>query len=319
MYILIALGLILFLFLIYTIVDNLRIKIRKVDIKLVDTKAKEKSKKFKILHISDFHNQNWGKDNKYLLDKINTIHPDYIFITGDLIDRKTTDVKVVYKFIDDLNEILNKKKEQKNYKSRIFYVYGNHEKSKSDEIIKDYEKTLKLKNVSILKDDVKQIFLNNRQINIIGLDDPFKELFYAINNTDKLKVSILDYFNKENDSNKENLKIIDEKMNRLLAKNKEELDKGFNILLTHRPEAFPVYRKQNIDLVLAGHAHGGLFRLPFTNISLIAPNQSVFPKYTKGPYIENNTVMYVSLGLGHSVIPFRIFAGPELIEIEIEI
>lgn len=59
-------------------------------------------------------------------------------------------------------------------------------------------------------------------------------------------------------------------------------------------------------------------RIPLTNISLIAPNQGIFPKFTKGPYIENGTEMYVNMGLGYSIIPIRIFTPPELIEINLE-
>ena len=88
---------------------------------------------------------------------------------------------------------------------------------------------------------------------------------------------------------------------------------------SHRPEGFPVYINDNIDLIVAGHAHGGLIRVPFTNISLIAPNQHIFPKYTKGPYIKENTVMYVSLGLKHPLFPFRVFATPDMNLINIEV
>ena len=44
----------------------------------------------------------------------------------------------------------------------------------------------------------------------------------------------------------------------------------YTILLSHRPELFPVYQEQGVDLVLSGHTHGGQFRLPWVG-GLLAP------------------------------------------------
>jgi uncharacterized protein len=48
---------------------------------------------------------------------------------------------------------------------------------------------------------------------------------------------------------------------------------------------------------------------------LIEPNQGLFPKYTSGANRVNKTTMYISRGLGNSIIPVRIFYRPELIEV----
>ena len=91
----------------------------------------------------------------------------------------------------------------------------------------------------------------------------------------------------------------------------------FTILLSHRPELFERYAKNNIDLALTGHAHGGQFRLPFVG-GLIAPNQGLFPTYDAGLYTEKNTKMIVSRGVGNSIIPFRFNNRPEVIVIELK-
>jgi len=67
-----------------------------------------------------------------------------------------------------------------------------------------------------------------------------------------------------------------------------------------------------VDLVFAGHAHGGQFRFPFLG-GLFAPNQGLFPKYTSGVYTEADTSMVVSRGLSNSIIPVRVFNRPELV------
>lgn len=327
----IVIILLLFLFLIYIAINNYRIKIRKVNINLSE-ENKENVIKHKIVHISDFHNRIFNKDNTYLLNKIRKINPEYVFISGDLIDKRQTNIKVVEKFLDDLNNIVssnnyNNTDENNNLnnnnlvekKYRIFYVYGNHEENKSLEFLNEYEKMLETKNVKILKDEVYQIILSGEKINILGMDDPRRELVEILQNSDDINISIKDFFVKENDSDKINLKLIEEKISSIFKNNKKILKDGYNILLSHRPEGFEIYKEYNIDLVLTGHAHGGLVRIPFTNISLIAPNQGILPKYTKGPYIKNNTIMYTNVGLGDSIIPIRIFVNPELIEITISI
>ena len=68
-----------------------------------------------------------------------------------------------------------------------------------------------------------------------------------------------------------------------------------------------MYQQLELDLVLSGHAHGGLMRLPF-GYRLLAPGQSWFPKYTHGMYQKEETRMIVSCGLGGP----RIFIQPEI-------
>ena len=71
----------------------------------------------------------------------------------------------------------------------------------------------------------------------------------------------------------------------------------FSILLTHRPERVEDYAGRGFDLVLAGHAHGGQWRLPGLINGLIAPNQGLFPRYAGGRYaLDGDTTMIVSGG-----------------------
>ncbi|MBQ8733880.1 MAG: metallophosphoesterase [Anaerotignum sp.] len=90
---------------------------------------------------------------------------------------------------------------------------------------------------------------------------------------------------------------------------------SFNILLSHRPELFETYVKENIDLAFTGHAHGGQIIIPFLRQGIFAPHQGFFHKYTEGMHEKDGTVMVVSRGLGNSSFPFRIFNRPELIEV----
>ncbi|MCR5542434.1 MAG: metallophosphoesterase [Ruminococcus sp.] len=85
-----------------------------------------------------------------------------------------------------------------------------------------------------------------------------------------------------------------------------------HIVLAHEPQYLEEeYTLSSPDLIITGHAHGGQFRLPFIG-GIVAPDQGFFPKYTAGEYKSGDTTMYVSRGLGNSVIPVRIFNTPEI-------
>jgi predicted MPP superfamily phosphohydrolase len=85
----------------------------------------------------------------------------------------------------------------------------------------------------------------------------------------------------------------------------------FNILLAHNPNFFETYAKWGADLVLCGHIHGGMVRLPFIG-GVFSPDTLFFPKYSKGTYNIENHKMVVSRGLGRGMRGFRFFNRPEL-------
>ena len=84
------------------------------------------------------------------------------------------------------------------------------------------------------------------------------------------------------------------------------------LLLAHRNDRFmDQYSRLGADLVVSGHGHGGLIRLPFTD-GLVSVERTLFPSYTAGFYQENGADLFVSRGLGNSGRTFRLFNRPEL-------
>ena len=96
-----------------------------------------------------------------------------------------------------------------------------------------------------------------------------------------------------------------------------EQTEDFTLVLSHRPETFQAYVENKLDVVFAGHAHGGQFRIPGVG-GLVAPGQGLFPTFTSGLYEDNGTNMIVSRGLGNSIIPIRIFNTPEIIVVTLK-
>lgn len=234
---------------------------------------------FNIVQISDLHNKNFGEEQSKLLEKVKSLSPDIIVVTGDLIDRRKYNLDVAMSFINKAVEI-----------APIYYVSGNHEawSGKYSEI----KERLIEAGVNIIDDANVEIKRGDERIQLLGLSDP---AFLTSNYIDGTDTSSIE---------------------RNLS-NWSEIE-GFKILLSHRPELFDLYSRNNINLVFSGHAHGGQIRIPFIG-GLIAPNQGFFPKYTSGSYNSDKTTMFVSRGLGNSLFPLRVFNRPEIISVTLKV
>lgn len=80
----------------------------------------------------------------------------------------------------------------------------------------------------------------------------------------------------------------------------------FTILLTHEPDTL-LNIKQNVDLVLAGHSHNGQVRIPFIG-AIYTPEGS--KTYYDEKYTLDDTLIFISGGLGTSKYPVRLFNPP---------
>ena len=105
---------------------------------------------------------------------------------------------------------------------------------------------------------------------------------------------------------------------KIILDNINKIDlKKYNIMIAHNPLEFDSYVESKVDLVLSGHVHGGLARLPIIG-GLLSPDYTFFPKYDFGMYIKDRTRMIVSRGIGYcKYIPFRIFNPGEVVIIDL--
>ena len=98
----------------------------------------------------------------------------------------------------------------------------------------------------------------------------------------------------------------------LAQKMNEASPSAFKILLGHRNYWMEKYPELPVDLVLCGHAHGGLVRIPGVG-GLIGTDRHLFPDFVDGEFNNGNYTMIVSRGLGNSVPLPRIFNRPEIV------
>ena len=239
-------------------------------------KIPEAFRGFTIVHISDLHNKMFGKKQERLLEVIKNENPDSIVITGDLIDRRRYRLQPALLFIEGAVRL-----------APVYYVCGNHEILSGN-----YEKIkmeLEQRNVIVLEDEMKEIVKDGEKIAIFGMKDPGGR----------------DSAGKEEEA---------EETMRAWTDACGADEEAFKILLSHRPEMVSAYAAGHMDLVFSGHAHGGQFRLPGIG-GLIAPQQGLFPEYTAGYYQKKDTTMFVSRGLGNSLVPVRLFNRPEVVAV----
>lgn len=86
------------------------------------------------------------------------------------------------------------------------------------------------------------------------------------------------------------------------------------LMLTHNPDIFPQVPEQ-VSLTLAGHTHGGQVKLPILGRPIVP---SAFgERYAIGHIIENDKHLYVSSGVGTSIIPVRFCVPPEVVILNI--
>lgn len=272
----ISMAIIFIIFAFFCVWQNNSISISKSD--YVNAKIPVEFNDFTIAQISDLHNKKFGKNQVKLLNKVESVNPDIIVITGDLIDRRKYNLDAAMEFITGAIEI-----------APVYYVSGNHEAWSGEYLT--IKENLIAAGVHVIDNSILKISKGEGSIHIAGLADPD---FFTSEYIDGTDVS----------SATEQL-------------NNWSIDEKFKILLSHRPELFDLYCENNMDLIFTGHAHGGQFRIPFIG-GLVAPDQGVFPEYTSGSYNKHLSTMFVSRGLGNSIIPIRIFNRPEIIAVKLK-
>lgn len=235
----------------------------------------------RVAVLSDLHSREFGKDNCRLLAKVAAQSPDAIFVVGDMInsDAKDGEVTKLLTLIEKLGKI-----------APVYFSPGNHERAYMNSTGTALLAMVASAGATVLNDTYTDVTIGEGTFRIggtLGYAFPFGRSMAEFEASEEY------VFLKE-----------------------MEASPLPTIVLAHLPDAF-IFNSaasywEHIDLVISGHTHGGVVRLPFIG-GLYAPMQGWFPKYDKGYFrLDEDMQMVVTSGLaGHELVP-RVFNMPEI-------
>jgi len=235
---------------------------------------------YRIVLLADLHGAEHGDDNKRLVDAVRDANPDIITIAGDLVDSYQPGRPVEKQF-----DIVQTLVHQLVRIAPVYYVTGNHEWDIGGvSVTEQFLSMLRENDVIVLRNQHRQLTIGNDSIILAGVEDPGGP-------ADMIKPDdfISNVMDRENPD--------------------------FLIVLNHRNNS-PLFGKQGVDLILSGHAHGGMVRLPFTD-GLIGAQNEIFPTYTRGVYTRGETNMVVTAGLGNHFGWTRFLNNPQVVVVEL--
>lgn len=242
-----------------------------------------------IFHMADIHFSNNTKESLFrkILEKVYDIKPDYIMITGDLIDQPsiTKDRIRIKKFVNFLSCMGDV--------SKVLISIGNHD-AYDDDDLKFFKKINELKNIYVL-DNNKYV---DDYIYAYGITLP-SEYYYNISGKEDVNtlLKIL----------KKNYRMISNLPGNLV-----------HVCLCHSPICLGLRdvqeRLKEFDLVLSGHMHNGMVT-PFVSKfgghwGLIDPPKKLFPRICRGRVKLRNYDLIITPGITKlSIRSARIFSS----------
>lgn len=227
---------------------------------------------FKILHLNNLYGKTFGCENYRLIEKINYLKPDIIVTTGNML---TSALDKDFVFLELCKSL-----------RRFYPIYYSVEKckglsGKKYEKYRDYLKGLM---------DIGVILLNNSKVSLIKKEDKLN--IYGIYIDDKIKsISLKERGEKGNIFSKEDI------VKKLGKPNRSE----FNIVLANDVINFEAYVKWGSDITFSGYTRA-INRYIFNNLM----------ERKKGIFIEKDSSMILSRGLGNDFFKIRIMNRPEI-------
>ena len=157
----------------------------------------------------------------------------------------------------------------------VYYITGNHEWEKGE--VHELFAKLPETGTTVLRNEVLPLTRGDESIYIVGLEDP--------NGPADMK-----------------------KPAQVFAQLPEDV---FSLTLVHRNTFLEEIAELGAGLVLCGHGHGGMIRLPFTD-GLFGHNFELLPSFTNGEYTIGTTTIVVSRGIGNNTGIPRVNNNPHI-------
>lgn len=222
------------------------------------------SQPIRIVQLTDLHNSEFGKGNARLIRKVREEKPDLILLTGDMLNQyeERTDIPVA--LIRELSRI-----------APVCASYGNHETQHEISFGSDLRETFTEAGAAVLDSDWVDVEIRGQALRIGGIYG------YCL----------------PGDSGE------DSKTESRFLTEYQATDRT-KLLLCHMPVCWirnGSLDYWDVDLIFAGHAHGGQVRIPFFG-GLVAPDQGWLPGRCEGLFFskDGSHTMALSRGLGTS-------------------
>ncbi len=232
-----------------------------IEITILDMRVDKNFDGIRVVQLSDLHIQKIGTREINILDKVKSLNPDLVVLSGDVID-KADKLSFIHIFLETLANV------------RGIAVLGNWEYW-SEVDLQELRKEYQDHNIRLLVNEVTSYQIRQRVVNVLGIDD------YTAGQPN---YEFLDY-SDNNDT---------------------------TILVQHSPGYFDnqTLNKNTklLDLCLAGHTHGG--QTTFFGLPIWKPPGS--GSFSSGIYSTNLCDLFVSKGIGTSILPIRFWARPEI-------
>ena len=245
------------------------------------------TKDMTICVLADLHGKDYGNGNEALIAAVRDAGPDLVLGAGDIVSAARQPyekmVRGALPLISELVKICP-----------VFLANGNHEykmflePERFGPLYERYEKDVTGKGARVLRNDTAAADDN---VSVTGLETPY------------------DFYRKFAPYDMQG-----DHLENLLGRPDRE---RFNILIAHNPTYMDRYAAWGADLIVSGHYHGGIMRIPVLG-GVISPMLTFFPKYHGGRYDESGSTMIVSRGLGTHTLHVRVFNPGELVIIRLK-
>ena len=243
----------------------------------------ELNEPIRIVHLTDLHGREFGEANQDLVSLVLQRDPDLRVMTGDMLDKQDESADVICELIGRLSEI-----------APVFYGYGNHEYEWMREHEENLTPVLTEAGATVLDVAYLDIAVNGQRLRIGGYHGYYRQPhMYLV--TDKQQEAELSFCESFEDTDQ------------------------YKISLSHIPPPWLDWEyidRYPVDLILAGHYHGGQIRLPLLD-GLYAPYVGLFPEYTEGMFVGEQAACILSVGLGYSPGIPRINNLPQIVVVDL--
>jgi predicted MPP superfamily phosphohydrolase len=236
---------------------------------------------FKIVAISDIHaGSNYITEEKIrlIVRKANEQNPDLIVLIGDYVSEDIFDETRLKMPLETVAE--NLRGLQAKY--GVFFVLGNHDVRYGDEkVVAEFRR----QGFRVLENEIAFIEKDNQKLRVLGLKDHFKIVTWS---------GFIEDIKDVIESNEQ---------------------VGDILVLEHSPDVLPIItaaapNPSDLKLILNGHTHGGQMWFPIIGSPMIPSNYG--QRFAFGHTKENGVDIFITTGIGTSIVPLRFLVPPEI-------